>query len=273
MVGERGQFKVRASKGVHLVVPRDRFHSKMGMIFRTEKSVLFVIPWGRHWLDRHDRHRLGPRQGPPGGDRRRHRLHPRARQQGLAVPLTRADVEGVYAGLRRCSRASPTRRRSSVARAHRGPHRARSRRRRGRQVDDLPGHGRGRDRRGRRRPRRSHPGEHDDGDPAARRRGLPRRLEQARQDRARRSACTRCASSTCSTATARSTDEILDLIRERPDARRAAARAPTTTSAPRSSTPRATRAPCTSRTCSPAAPASRSRRGTAGSPPLPSPRS
>lgn len=50
MVGERGQFKVRASKGVHLVVPRDRIHSDMGMIFRTEKSVLFVIPWGRHWL-------------------------------------------------------------------------------------------------------------------------------------------------------------------------------------------------------------------------------
>lgn len=50
MVGERGQFKVRASKGVHLVVPRDRFQSKVGLLLRTEKSVLFVIPWGRHWL-------------------------------------------------------------------------------------------------------------------------------------------------------------------------------------------------------------------------------
>ena len=46
MVGERGQFKVRASKGVHLVVPRDRFQSKLGLLLRTEKSVLFVIPWG-----------------------------------------------------------------------------------------------------------------------------------------------------------------------------------------------------------------------------------
>ena len=50
MVGERGQFKVKASKGVHLVVPRDRFQSKVGLLLRTEKSVLFVIPWGRHWL-------------------------------------------------------------------------------------------------------------------------------------------------------------------------------------------------------------------------------
>ena len=44
LVGERGQVHVRASKGVHLVVPRDRIRSTMGMILRTEKSVLFVIP-------------------------------------------------------------------------------------------------------------------------------------------------------------------------------------------------------------------------------------
>ena len=34
----------------YLVVPRDRFQSKVGLLLRTEKSVLFVIPWGRHWL-------------------------------------------------------------------------------------------------------------------------------------------------------------------------------------------------------------------------------
>ena len=50
MVGERGQFHVRASKGIHLVVPRDRIQSSTGLILRTEKTVLFVIPWGRHWI-------------------------------------------------------------------------------------------------------------------------------------------------------------------------------------------------------------------------------
>lgn len=50
MVGERGQFKVRASKGIHLVVPRDRIASTTGLILRTPTSVLFVIPWGRHWI-------------------------------------------------------------------------------------------------------------------------------------------------------------------------------------------------------------------------------
>ncbi len=100
MVGERGQFKVRASKGIHLVVPRDRFQSKLGLLLRTEKSVLFVIPWGRHWLI-----------GTTDTDWHLDKAHPAATSadidyllekvnEVLAVPLTRDDVEGVYAGLR-----------------------------------------------------------------------------------------------------------------------------------------------------------------------------
>ena len=50
LAGERGQFHVRASKGIHLVVPRDRIRGDSGLILRTEKSVLFIIPWGRHWI-------------------------------------------------------------------------------------------------------------------------------------------------------------------------------------------------------------------------------
>jgi glycerol-3-phosphate dehydrogenase len=100
LVGERGQFHVRASKGVHLVVPRDRIQSTMGMILRTEKSVLFVIPWGRHWI-----------VGTTDTDWNLDKAHPAATaadidyilehiNEVLAVPLTREDVEGVYAGLR-----------------------------------------------------------------------------------------------------------------------------------------------------------------------------
>ena len=50
MVGGRGALDVAASKGIHLVVPRDRIRSESGFITKTEKSVLFVIPWGRHWI-------------------------------------------------------------------------------------------------------------------------------------------------------------------------------------------------------------------------------
>ncbi|MFC6160334.1 glycerol-3-phosphate dehydrogenase/oxidase [Kribbella sp. NPDC058693] len=100
MVGERGQYHVRASKGIHLVVPKDRIQSSTGMILRTEKSVLFIIPWGRHWLI-----------GTTDTDWHLDKAHPAATSKDieylldhvnavLTTPLTREDVEGVYAGLR-----------------------------------------------------------------------------------------------------------------------------------------------------------------------------
>lgn len=100
MVGERASFRVRASKGVHLVVPRDRFQSTSGLLLRTSKSVLFVIPRGRHWII-----------GTTDTDWNLDKAHPAATaadidyileqvNRVLAVKLTREDVEGVYAGLR-----------------------------------------------------------------------------------------------------------------------------------------------------------------------------
>src|SRR5919206_207712 len=100
LVGERGQFKVRASKGIHLVVPRDRIQSSTGLILRTASSVLFVIPWGRHWI-----------VGTTDTDWDLDKSHPAASSADidyllehvnsvLSVPLSREDVEGVYAGLR-----------------------------------------------------------------------------------------------------------------------------------------------------------------------------
>lgn len=99
MVG-RGRIRVRASKGIHLVVPKDRIHADSGMILRTEKSVLFVIPWGRHWLI-----------GTTDTDWELDLAHPAASASDiqylldrvnrvLSTPLTHEDVEGVYAGLR-----------------------------------------------------------------------------------------------------------------------------------------------------------------------------
>ncbi|OBF30366.1 glycerol-3-phosphate dehydrogenase [Mycobacterium sp. ACS1612] len=100
LANERGQFHVRASKGIHLVVPRDRIRSSTGIILRTEKSVLFVIPWGRHWI-------IGTTDTEWSLDK----AHPAASLKDiryllgqvntvLRAPLTEADVEGVYAGLR-----------------------------------------------------------------------------------------------------------------------------------------------------------------------------
>jgi len=98
--GGRGRFRVRASKGVHLVVPRDRITSESGIILKTEKSVLFVIPWKSHWII-----------GTTDTDWNLDLAHPAATKADidyildhvnkvLAVPLTHDDIEGVYAGLR-----------------------------------------------------------------------------------------------------------------------------------------------------------------------------
>ncbi|MGM7668657.1 glycerol-3-phosphate dehydrogenase/oxidase [Microbacterium sp. A93] len=95
-----GMPRVTAAKGIHLVVPRDRFTSTAGLILRTEKSVLFVIPWGRHWI-------IGTTDTPW----REAVDQPAATSADIdyvlehanavfTEPLTRADVVGVFAGLR-----------------------------------------------------------------------------------------------------------------------------------------------------------------------------
>jgi len=100
LVGERGKFHVTASKGIHLVVPRDRLQLDTGLILRTETSVLFVIPWGRHWLI-----------GTTDTEWTLDKSHPAASRADidyvlerlnavLESPLGADDVQGVYAGLR-----------------------------------------------------------------------------------------------------------------------------------------------------------------------------
>ncbi len=92
--------RVRASKGVHLVVPRDRIHADAGLICRTPTSVLFVIPWGDFWL-----------VGTTDTDWNLDLAHPAASaadldyllgqaNRWLEPALTHADIVGVYAGLR-----------------------------------------------------------------------------------------------------------------------------------------------------------------------------
>jgi glycerol-3-phosphate dehydrogenase len=100
MLGGRPGLRVRASKGVHLVVPRSAIAGDDGLILRTEKSVLFVIPWGGHWII-----------GTTDTDWNLDRAHPAASSsdidyilthvnQVLDRPLSHDDIEGVYAGLR-----------------------------------------------------------------------------------------------------------------------------------------------------------------------------
>ncbi|HEX5741281.1 MAG TPA: glycerol-3-phosphate dehydrogenase/oxidase [Pilimelia sp.] len=99
-IGVRPGLRVRASKGVHLVVPRAAISGTAGLILRTASSVLFVIPWGGHWI-----------VGTTDTDWRFDRDRPAATAADIRYlldqvnpvldrPLTPADIEGVYAGLR-----------------------------------------------------------------------------------------------------------------------------------------------------------------------------
>jgi glycerol-3-phosphate dehydrogenase len=100
LLGGAGALRVEASKGIHLVVPRDRIRSECGFITKTAVSVLFVIPWGAHWI-------IGTTDTAWNLDL----AHPAASKADidyvldnvnklLRTPLDHNDVAGVYAGLR-----------------------------------------------------------------------------------------------------------------------------------------------------------------------------
>jgi glycerol-3-phosphate dehydrogenase len=110
MLGDSApSLKVRASKGVHLVLPRSAIDgadlaeaggTQAGLILRTPTSVLFVIPWGERWI-------VGTTDTPWRLDRD----HPAASSADidyildqvnrvLVRPVSADEILGVYAGLR-----------------------------------------------------------------------------------------------------------------------------------------------------------------------------
>lgn len=100
LAGTDGGLRVLASKGIHIVVPRERIQGRTGLILQTEKSVLFIIPWSRYWV-------IGTTDTPW----KQELVHPVATAADidyvlehanavLAKPLTREDIIGTWAGLR-----------------------------------------------------------------------------------------------------------------------------------------------------------------------------
>ncbi|MER6434115.1 glycerol-3-phosphate dehydrogenase/oxidase [Streptomyces sp900105245] len=88
------------AKSVHLVVPQERIPASLGLLLRTEHSVLFVIPWADHWI-------IGTTDTPWTLDKATPALTSadidyllRRVNVVLETPLSGEDVVGVYAGLR-----------------------------------------------------------------------------------------------------------------------------------------------------------------------------
>jgi glycerol-3-phosphate dehydrogenase len=98
--GIKPGYNVAMSKGVHIVLPKSAIKSTEGIILKTEKSVLFLIPWANQWL-------VGTTDTPYTEDRSR----PLADRSDVEYIINEAnkvlkpklkieDVIGVYAGLR-----------------------------------------------------------------------------------------------------------------------------------------------------------------------------
>lgn len=98
--GARFESQMRPSKGIHITVARDRIPMQTGILSRTEKSVLFVIPTDEAWLlgDTDTAWTHDPELVVASGADIDYVL---AKANALlADPLKRGDVLGVFAGLR-----------------------------------------------------------------------------------------------------------------------------------------------------------------------------
>ena len=100
LAGVQGKFRVHTSKGVHIVVPKSALEGSVAMTFVTEKSVLFVIPWGDYWII-----------GTTDTDWTMNLANPAATRADIDYildhvndkvrrPITYQDIVGVYSGLR-----------------------------------------------------------------------------------------------------------------------------------------------------------------------------
>jgi glycerol-3-phosphate dehydrogenase len=100
LADDAGGLRVLASKGIHIVVPRDRVKGDVALILQTRTSVLFVIPWSRYWV-------IGTTDTPWTEEL----AHPTANSRDidyvigeanavLEHPISRDDVIGTWAGLR-----------------------------------------------------------------------------------------------------------------------------------------------------------------------------
>ena len=98
--GIKPGYKIKMSKGVHIILHKDAIDAKSGIIIKTSLSVLFIIPWGNEWL-------LGTTDTPYDGDREQ----PLADESDieyiineankiLLPKIRREQILSVYAGLR-----------------------------------------------------------------------------------------------------------------------------------------------------------------------------
>jgi len=92
--------RVLASKGIHLVVPKERINAQTGIFLRTRESAIGIIPMLDHWIigstdSAWHQSLLHPVPTRAEVDKLLHQINP-----VLARPLAHGEICGCYAGLR-----------------------------------------------------------------------------------------------------------------------------------------------------------------------------
>lgn len=118
MAGADEVATVRQSKGVHLVVPKSAFPSSSALIARTPKSVLFLLPWGEHWLIGTTDTDYELQKSEPQIDQADVDYLLEQANRWLAKPLTEDDIVGIYSGLRPLLSAGAKKGTTTLSREH-----------------------------------------------------------------------------------------------------------------------------------------------------------
>lgn len=116
--GIKPGYRVRMSKGAHIVVPGSAIKSNTGVIIKTDLSVLFIIPWGDKWI-----------VGTTDTDYEEDPASPLATREDvnyilaqanrvLEPKLDKSQVIGVFAGLRPLVSSDPDSSTTELSREH-----------------------------------------------------------------------------------------------------------------------------------------------------------
>ncbi|GEM_PF-11122 len=103
MIGEDASIRIRPSKGIHIIVPREKIEAQTAVLIPSlgEQRFLFVIPWhGRTLIGTTDADYQGSFDDPQADEEEIRRVVESAARAFPASRLSREDVISAFAGLR-----------------------------------------------------------------------------------------------------------------------------------------------------------------------------
>jgi glycerol-3-phosphate dehydrogenase len=116
--GIKPGYRVRMSKGAHIVVPGSAIKSNTGVIIKTDLSVLFIIPWGDKWIVGTTDTDYNEDPAAPLATREDVNYILAQANRVLEPKLDKSQVIGVFAGLRPLVSSDPDSATTELSREH-----------------------------------------------------------------------------------------------------------------------------------------------------------